>query len=39
MFLTDKMYDCYNYSFNNDKRLIEVKATKDGFICKKQRKQ
>jgi phage shock protein PspC (stress-responsive transcriptional regulator) len=34
-FLRNKIYDCYDYMSDDDKKLIEVKATKDGFICNK----
>jgi phage shock protein PspC (stress-responsive transcriptional regulator) len=33
-FLRDKMFNCYNYN-EDDKSIIMVKATKDGFVCEK----
>jgi hypothetical protein len=34
-FLRNKIYDCYDYMSDDDKKLIEVKVTKDGFVCNK----
>jgi hypothetical protein len=31
-FLRNKIYDCYDYTSDDDKQLIEVKVTKDGFV-------
>ena len=36
-FLRDKMYNCFNYN-EDDKSIILVKATKEGFVCNKTEK-